>query len=155
VSGFGEQKIRGRTSNEIVYSTKIRNTDLKLFSGDIVRSTAQVVVSSDDTLLSASGGVAKSIVGSAGRLIKQNLRELSAKKIPRGALAITGGGLTKFTYILHAVVLTKASDYTEYPSMDEIRALIQRIIHVADATAIESIALPIHTYLLNSGPIVT
>jgi len=132
-----------KQNNEVVYSCEVNGTQLKLFSGDITRSSAQIIVSSDDTLLSATGGVAKAIVQAAGRNIRRRLNTIAATNIPRGALAITDGGSTKFRYIFHAVVLTKARDHTEYPSRSEIATLLKRIVEVADATGVESIALPV------------
>lgn len=130
-------------SNEVVLVEDRNGTKIKLFSGDILRSSAKIIVSSDDTLLSARGGVAKAIVAAAGKKIKRQLQAISATNVPRGSVVITSGGSTKFTYIIHAVVLTKASDHTEYPSKDEIAVLVRKIIDVADATGAESIALPV------------
>ena len=88
----------------------------KIFSGDITRSTAEIIVSSDDTLLSASGGVARSIAHAAGPATKAHIRRLAATSLRRGTVAITGGGRTQFKYIFHAVVLTRERDRVEYPT---------------------------------------
>ena len=130
-------------SNEVVFVADRNGTKIKLFSGDIIRSTAKIIVSSDDTLLSATSGVAKAIVSAAGKKIKRQLQAIAAEGVSRGSVAITSGGETKFTYIVHAVVLTKAIDHIEYPSKDEIAALVRKIVDVADATGAASIALPV------------
>src|SRR5262245_1176072 len=132
-----------KQDNEVVFSRDVGDTQLKLFSGDITRSSASVIVRSDDTLLSATGGVAKAIIGAAGSSVKRRLRAISSYNIQRGMVAITDGGRTRFRYILHAVVLTKASDHTEYPSKKEIALLLGRLITIADAMGADSVALPI------------
>lgn len=130
-------------NNEVVFSASFNNTDLKLFSGDIIHSSAQIIVSSDDTLLSAAGGVAEKIVNAAGKNIRKRLHEISKTSVPRGSIAITSGGLTSFRYILHAVVLTKTRDYTEFPSKSEIVRLVRHIVEVSDAVGAESLAMPV------------
>lgn len=130
-------------NNEVIFNGIVNQTEIKIFSGDITKSSASVIVSSDDTLLSATGGVANSIVQAAGKKVLKRMRKIAKSGVPRGALAITDGGNTEYKYIFHAVVLTKASDHTEYPSKDEIQRLVFRIISTADAAGIESIALPI------------
>jgi O-acetyl-ADP-ribose deacetylase (regulator of RNase III) len=132
-----------KQNNDVVFSRTINNTNVKLFSGDITRSTAQAIVSSDDTLLSATGGVAKSIVRAAGASVQKRLRALSANNIPRGSIAVTSAGRMPYKYILHAIVLTKARDHTDYPSKEEIIRLVRRIVEVSDALGIESFALPL------------
>jgi O-acetyl-ADP-ribose deacetylase (regulator of RNase III) len=130
-------------SNKVVFSTKFKNTEVALFSGDITQSDANVIVSSDDTLLSASGGVARAIVTAAGKKIRKRLLELSGANLRRGSIAITEGGATPFTYIFHAVVLTKTRARIQYPRRDEISRLIQRIVAVADAIGVGSLAMPV------------
>jgi O-acetyl-ADP-ribose deacetylase (regulator of RNase III) len=132
-----------KQDNEVVFTRSVNGTQVKLFSGDITQSSAQIIVSSDDTLLSATGGVAKSIVSLAGKNVKARLKAISKQNVSRGTIAITDGGNTGYRYIFHAIVLTKARDHTEYPTKKEVELLLRRILDAADAIGVESISLPI------------
>lgn len=132
-----------KSDNEVVYSRRFGNSEVKVFSGDILNASAAAIVSSDDTLLSATAGVAKRVVDAAGKEVKNRLRRISSNDLSRGSVVVTYGGKTNFKYILHAVTLTKAPDYTEYPGKDELFELVGRTIGVCDGLGITSVAMPV------------
>lgn len=141
-----EQRIKDQAAtrdNEVVYSARYGSTDIKVFSGDILNTSATAIVSSDDTLLSATAGVARAVVAAAGRDVKRRLRRISATSVQRGSVIVTYGGRTRFEYILHAVTLTKARDYTEYPSKSEVADLVSRALEVCDGLGVASVAVPV------------
>jgi O-acetyl-ADP-ribose deacetylase (regulator of RNase III) len=141
-----EQEIADRVAtqtNEVILVAERNGTQIKIFNGDITRSTADIIVSSDDTLLSATSGVAKKIVLIAGNKVRKQLQLIASTSVPRGAVAITSGGQSRYTYIVHAVVLTRTANGLEFPTKEEIGSLVRRIVGVAVATGAESIALPV------------
>ena len=141
-----EQEIKDQAAvvdNEVVYSARFGSTELKVFSGNILNTSAAAIISSDDTLLSATGGVAKAVVDAAGNEVRRRLRFIRGTDVPRGSVVITYGGRTRFEYILHAVTLTKARDYTEYPNTNEVSALVSRTLEVCDGLGVTSVAMPV------------
>ena len=96
------------------------------------------VVSSDDAMLSASGGVSKLIRDLGGEVLQ---REAAAQvPLPVGSIAVTSGGNLSVKYVIHAVTLDLANNV--WPTTRTIHQLIRAILSRCEALAISRLAIP-------------
>ena len=96
------------------------------------------VVSSDDAMLSASGGVSKLIRDLGGEVLQ---REAAAQvPLPVGSIAVTSGGNLPVKYVIHAVTLDLANNV--WPTTRTIHQLIRAILSRCEALAISRLAIP-------------
>jgi O-acetyl-ADP-ribose deacetylase (regulator of RNase III) len=100
------------------------------------------VVSPEDTLISAGGGVAYGLLREAGRYTVLN--EL-AKLSPIGhtRVAVTSGGNLPVQYILHAACLRIEKDGTYVVSQESVRRTMQTVIRMATALDLDIVWVPL------------
>jgi O-acetyl-ADP-ribose deacetylase (regulator of RNase III) len=79
---------------------------LSLEFGDITTSSADVLVSSDDSNLSMGGGVSAAIRRAAGQGILLEVAESIPARL--GKVVVTGAGSLQAKYIFHAVTIGKS-----------------------------------------------
>jgi O-acetyl-ADP-ribose deacetylase (regulator of RNase III) len=96
------------------------------------------VVSSDDSMLSAGGGVSKVIRDLAGDAVQREV----ASKVPLqvGEIAVTGAGNLPVKYVIHAVTLD--SEIRVRPTSRTIHQLIRAILSRCEALGISRLAIP-------------
>jgi O-acetyl-ADP-ribose deacetylase (regulator of RNase III) len=114
------------------------NSRLTLCFGDITTSGAEVLVSSDDGMLTMSGGVSAAIRRAAGEAVKID----AAKHIPvpLGDVVVTFAGALKAHYVFHAITIPARGE-TIAPR-EIIRRTTSRCIALLDEMNLSSIAFP-------------
>lgn len=113
-------------------------SQLSIEFGDLTTSTAQVLVSSDDSYLSMGGGVSASILRAGGQAIAMD----AAKKVPAalGDVIVTSAGSLPAHYIFHAVTIgLRNSNKTP---KEIIKQTTGRCMQILDALRLNSIAFP-------------
>ena len=100
------------------------------------------VVSPEDTLISAGGGVAYGLLRQAGRYTVLN--EL-AKLSPIGhtQVAVTSGGNLPVQYIFHAACMRIEEDGTYVVSQESVRKTMQTVIRMATALDVDIVWVPL------------
>lgn len=123
-------------------SYKFRNSVLTLQFGDIVKSEAEVIVSSDDDHLSMGGGVSKSILEAGGKEIYLDARKFVPCKV--GDVVVTTAGRLGQKYVFHAV--SRKFYSLPQPSKKDvdfvIKNSIRKCFEAASVLGISSIAFP-------------
>lgn len=111
---------------------------LTLRFGDITTSDAQVLVSSDDGMLTTGGGVSAAIRRAAGEVLLTD----AAKHIPvpLGDVVVTSAGALKARYVFHAVTLGPSDRWVD--PREVIRSTVRRCMALMDALDLSSIAFP-------------
>lgn len=133
-----------RGVQEELYGTAEKRIRVLVMHGDIRDSHADVIVSSDDTRLSAEAGVARRILEEAGDNVRRECETLGARGVPHGHVAATSGGkLQHCRAILHAAVIDRDSISYGYPTETEIRSVVRHSLACASAFGAQRIALPI------------
>lgn len=112
-----------------------------IINGNISETGSEIIVSTDDNLFSASGGVAKAISGHAGRQVAQDLDILRRFRWRQGSVAITRAGKFQSRYIAHAVVIDHNKNL--YPNESLIRKITEKCLAFADTVNADSIAFPV------------
>src|SRR3954453_49840 len=82
---------------------RIGKSQLTLIFGDITTSKADVIVSSDDYMLSMGGGVSAAIRKAAGEALIHDVAKLIPRKL--GDVAVTTAGALPAKYVFHAVTI--------------------------------------------------
>jgi O-acetyl-ADP-ribose deacetylase (regulator of RNase III) len=111
-------------------------SQLTIEFGDITTSRAQVVVSSDDYLLSMGGGVSAALLRAAGPAVAEE----AAKKVPAniGDVVVTTAGRLPAQHIFHCVTIGP----TPGDAKKVVADAAQRCMELLDALQLRSIAFP-------------
>lgn len=129
----------------------IRNSSLKLKRGDILDSTCDVIVSSDDNLLTHGGGVSLAIFEAGGAMLETDAR----KHLPAslGDVVVTTAGKLAQKMIFHAITIALVKDGKNNDSLAEkeqidiqeyiISNVIRRCFQLLSSLQLSSIAFPI------------
>jgi O-acetyl-ADP-ribose deacetylase (regulator of RNase III) len=134
----------------------IGNSSITIIFGDITKSTAEVIVSSDDYMLSMGGGVSRSIRNACGSQVWIDARKMIPAKL--GDVVITSAGDLDAKYIFHAITIgntqldASQGRYCERTSdRDDALALspstiarvtTHRVIHLMEQLGCKSVAFP-------------
>jgi len=114
----------------------VGTSKLSLEFGDLTASNADVVVSSDDSDLSMSGGVSEAIRRAAGEQIRVDTLKRTPAKL--GDVIVTSAGAMRAKYIFHAVTIGEG-----YLSHDEVIANVtHRSLRLLRELGLSSIAFP-------------
>jgi len=115
---------------------RIRNTEIKIFRGDITTLKCEAIVNAANNKLLMGGGVAGAIKKAAGDSVE---KEAVAKgPIQIGEAIFTSGGNLKVKYVIHAA--TMGMDFKT--DEDKIRASCKNAFRVAEDLNVKSIAFP-------------
>jgi O-acetyl-ADP-ribose deacetylase (regulator of RNase III) len=91
---------------EVFMSTRkyvIGNSSITVIFGDITKSSAEVIVSSDDYMLSMGGGVSRAIRNACGSQVWNDAVKMIPAKL--GDVVITSAGDLDAKYIFHAITI--------------------------------------------------
>lgn len=111
---------------------------LTLIFGDISKSQAEVLVSSDDFMLTMGGGVSAALRRAAG----ESLLIDAAKKIPArlGDVVVTTAGALSAKHIFHAITIGRGK--AEIPTEEIIVRTTRRSLELLEILNLHSIAFP-------------
>jgi O-acetyl-ADP-ribose deacetylase (regulator of RNase III) len=117
---------------------RLGDSTLTLVFGDITKSDASVVVSSDDYYLSMGGGVSAAILRAGGEAIALD----AAKKVPAqlGDVVVTTAGELPADYVFHAVTI---GPHGTRKTPDEIVTnTVRKCLQLLEVMGLRSIAFP-------------
>lgn len=123
----------------------IGSSSLTVRFGDITESSAEVIVSSDDYLLSAGGGVSAAIARAGGHAVR--IDSLKFESLAWGDVAVTTAGALPAKYVFHVVTIgprTLTGDDTS-GSADHgtiITNAVRQCLALARTLNVRSIAFP-------------
>ena len=125
----------------ILLETKFGKAKFDVLQDNIVNSSADVLVSSDDNHLQARGGVAKAIWDAAGPSMHCELEQRRAHRLRQGKIAVTGGGNLNCRAVVHPAVIDL--DENGYPDETIIRSIVRLSIQCAISLGASRIAFPV------------
>jgi eukaryotic-like serine/threonine-protein kinase len=114
---------------------------LEIFRGDLARSRADAIVSSDDESLSMGGGVSGHLNAASGDVVRSQARMY--ERVRHGGVVVTGAGDLRAKYVFHAVTIDYLQDAVLAPSRDVILQLMAGCFYHAQSLMVESIAFPL------------
>ena len=117
---------------------ELGKSELTLRFGDLTTSKAQILVSSDDYLLTMGGGVSAAIRKAGGNAIALD----AAKHIPLrvGDVAVTSAGALPARFIFHAVTIGPGGSATRPEAI--IRDTTRKCLALLEPLGVTSIAFP-------------
>jgi O-acetyl-ADP-ribose deacetylase (regulator of RNase III) len=115
---------------------RFARSTLTLEFGNITDSTADVVVSSDDSYLTMGGGVSAAILRAAGESIMRD----AAKKVPAqlGDVVVTTAGALRAKHVFHAITI---GDGPLTPK-EVVAIATRRCLQLLETLGLNSIAFP-------------
>jgi len=119
---------------------RIGDSTMSVFVGSITHSSADVVVSSDDSLLTMAGGVSQAIQSAAGvELIRD-----ASKMVPRamGDVVVTTAGRMRNRYVMHAVTMKVSGNVPDLPRGLMVRQLCQKVMALLPTLGCRSVVFP-------------
>lgn len=138
----GEQAPISEISLERFY--EVGPSQLMVRFGDLTTSSADVIVSSDDYLLSAGGGVSGAIARAGGHAIRIETSKFDP--LTWGDVVVTTAGALPAKYVFHAVTIGPPDDASRpldaQGQMDMIAASVARCMELARTLGVSSIAFP-------------
>jgi O-acetyl-ADP-ribose deacetylase (regulator of RNase III) len=114
---------------------------LTLRFADILESKADVLVSSDDFMLSMGGGISRAISQAAGTGMVLD----ALKSVPRrlGDVVVTTAGALDARYIFHVVTIGSEPDDLDDAAIEQVvRRATSRCLNIVDALDVDSITFP-------------
>ena len=140
-----------RPAPETVCLAKRSDTEIKVVYGDITSRTLmsaeggrRAVLSSEDTCVSAGGGVAYSLMVKAGpQMILNELSKLAPVPIAQGEVAVTSGGDLPVHYIFHAAALKIEKDASYSVTPDDVSSTIVSAVRCALTLGVQTIFVPL------------
>ena len=112
--------------------------------GDLVKSQADIIVSSDDSALSMRGGVSRSVRNMAGEEVYLEARKFVGSLVV-GDIVMTGSGaLEEVKYIFHGVTrcVGDRNERSLYDQFEIVENIARRCIRLAVELQLKSIAFP-------------
>jgi O-acetyl-ADP-ribose deacetylase (regulator of RNase III) len=119
-------------------SYAVGRSNITLRFGDITESTAEVLVSSDDYMLSMGGGVSAALRNAGGPSVPADASKMVPAKV--GDVVVSSAGDLQARYILHAVTIGMRPH--EMPPAAIVRQTSQRAMGLLAALDCRSIAFP-------------
>ncbi|WP_052444776.1 macro domain-containing protein [Flammeovirga sp. OC4] len=123
------------TNNKTYY---IGGSQFNVLYADITTALTDVIVSSDDTNITMSGGVSRSILKAGSHAIQVDARKHKGLKV--GDIVVSTAGHLHAKYIFHAITLNKEVNLVIDPKTLELS--LKRILELGKALRVRSIALP-------------
>ena len=112
---------------------------LSMRFADLLTSSAEVLVSSDDYMLTMGGGVSAAIRTAAGSGLLVDVQ----KNVPRrlGDVVVTSAGLLKAKYVFHVVTIGPSGDGPSGPEQS-IETAVGRCLDLLEPLGLHSISFP-------------
>lgn len=122
---------------------EVGSSRLVLDAGSVLSANAEVVVSSDDYMLSMGGGVSAAIASAAGTALVLD----AAKAVPAraGDVVVTTAGALQARYVFHVVTIGPEhwrAPPDESATLALVREATRRCLHLADTLGMRSLAFP-------------
>jgi O-acetyl-ADP-ribose deacetylase (regulator of RNase III) len=122
---------------------KINNSKVKMCMGDLCASKSEVIVSSDDFMMSQGGGVSMAIARSGGAGIGTDVRKLTPAEL--GDVVVTSAGKLRQKYVFHAITIAPNSSATKDAELSAfiIQNSVKRCFRLMADLKLRSIAFPV------------
>ncbi|KXX68115.1 macro domain-containing protein [Flammeovirga sp. SJP92] len=116
----------------------IGGSQFNVLYADITTVLTDVIVSSDDTDITMSGGVSRSIYQAGSSAIQVDARKHKGLKV--GDVIVSTAGNLHAKYVFHAITLNYENNTAIDPNTLEL--VLKRILELGKALKVKSIALP-------------
>ncbi len=117
---------------------RINEMNFDVIYSDITEVDSEVVVSSDDSHLTMSGGVSKAIRLKAGtQLVEETKKHIPVKL---GGVAVTSAGQMNAKYIFHGITIDK--DSGTHANEQVVASIVNNALRLADSLGIKKITFP-------------
>ncbi len=120
----------------IVEEKKIGGTLLRLVQGDITERPVDAIVNAANCHLQHGGGVAAAIVRKGGQSIQEESNRIGYVDV--GKAAITGAGLLRAKYVIHAVGPRMGEGDEDAKLISAVRSVLE----LAEDKGLQSISIP-------------
>ena len=127
---------------------KFNNSSLTIKFGNILDTDKEVIVSSDDFMLSMGGGVSKAVLKAGGTAIIDNTLKMAPAEI--GDVIVTTAGKLSQKYVFHAITIAPykhkrmGMDDKEWSDLQVyvIKHAVDRCFQLLLALNLKSVAFP-------------
>lgn len=114
---------------------------LVLTFSDILTSTAEVLVSSDDYRLSMGGGISRAILAAAGSSLALDARKCGERKA--GDVVVTSAGALSARYVFHVITIgPEGRAESDFNARELVKRATARCLDLLPPLGVSSIAFP-------------
>jgi len=119
---------------------QVGQSTVTIFFGDITTSSCDILVSSDDFLITMGGGVSRAIARAAGPEILSEVRKLVPRRV--GDVVVSSAGALPAKYILHAITIGDFWSDVNIGAEVIVRTATRRVLELAPLLGCSSVAFP-------------
>lgn len=114
---------------------------LKILFGDLTEQTVDVLVSSDDAMLTMSSGVSAALAKRAGGSFREEAQRFTP--VRAGRVVVTAAGDLPSRFVFHGISIGVDGESRQFPTRDVIAEIVDSCFYQAETLSIESIAFPL------------
>ena len=130
---------REKTNNKNITRTDfmIHNAQLSILYSDIRKIEAEVIVSSDDQMITMTGGVSEAIRGLTGEVVFEEAQLQVPAKI--GDVLVTSAGKSWAKYVFHAITMDKMGERVDSSTIEKLTKIC---LQKAEELQIKTLVFP-------------
>ena len=114
---------------------------LKVLFGDLTEQAVDVLVSSDDAMLTMSSGVSAALAKKAGGSFQEEAQRFTP--IRAGRAVVTAAGDLPSRFVFHGISIGIDGESRQFPTRDVIAEIVDSCFYQAETLSITSIAFPL------------
>lgn len=125
---------------------KYNNSELVIRFGDITESKTDVIVCSDDYMMTASGGASAAIRNACGNVVLHDIQKKVNAEL--GDVVVTTAGNLPHKFLFHCITVDKTKEFSTVPEEEAkkeeyiIQHSISKCLRLLTALDLNSMALP-------------
>lgn len=116
----------------------IHDAQLSILYSDIRKIKAEVIVSSDDEMITMTGGVSEAIRGLTGEIVFEEAQAQIPAKL--GEVVVTSGGKSWAKYVFHAITIDFKTG--ERVNADVIESITKKCLKKAEELKVKTLVFP-------------
>lgn len=114
---------------------------LKILFGDLTEQAVDVLVSSDDAMLTMSSGVSAALAQKAGGSFRETAQRFTP--VRSGRVVATAAGDLPSRFVFHGITIGVDGESRQFPTRDVIAEIVDSCFYQAETLSIKSIAFPL------------
>ena len=114
---------------------------LKILFGDLTAQAVDVLVSSDDAMLTMSSGVSAALAQKASGSFREDAQRFTP--VRSGRVVVTAAGDLPSRFVFHGITIGVDGESRQFPTRDVIAEIVDSCFYQAETLSITSIAFPL------------
>lgn len=114
---------------------------IKILFGDLTEQAVDVLVSSDDAMLTMSSGVSAALAKKASGTFRDDAKRFTPARA--GRVVVTPAGELPSRFVFHGITIGLDGEARQFPTRDVIAEIVDSCFYQAETLSVQSLALPL------------